>query len=351
MVTKLVTMTLVLLNKFVCMQQNYSNAEEMIGDEMFLSWFYKESDEKINSWQKWMSENPGYQPMVAEAVRMMNELNLSETPVPASRIEAAYTKLQTRLEETESDKTPVIQMKPARRRWWMGAAAAVLVLVAGISWLTWNSSSKSIIETPYGQLCQRELPDGSEVMLNANTVVTLSNSWKEGNDREVWLKGEAFFHVKKTAKKNRFIVHTDQLDVIVTGTQFNVRTIGDKTSVLLTEGSVIIKTADGQELNMVPGDFVEIQNNKAEKKTTNQETVLAWKDNKLNFDKTPIKEVAVMISNHYGVTVNLADESVAGKTITGMMPNNNLDDLLEALEATSEFKITRTDKTILIAKP
>lgn len=333
------------------MRKNFSTAEEMIGDEMFLSWFYKESDEKINSWQKWVNENPEYQPMVAEAVRLMNELNLSESAMPAFRIEAAYNKLHTRLEEPENDTAPVVQMKPARQRWWISAAAAVLVLVAGVTWFKWASSSKAIIETPYGQLCQRELPDGSEVMLNANTVVTLSNSWKEGNDREVWLKGEAFFHVKKTARKNRFIVHTDQLDIIVTGTQFNVRTIGDKTSVLLTEGSVTIKTIDGQELNMVPGDFVEIQNNKAEKKTTNQETVLAWKDNKLNFDKTPIKDVAVMISNHYGVTVNLADESVAGKTITGMMPNNNLDDLLEALEATTEFKITRTDKMILIAKP
>jgi transmembrane sensor len=333
------------------MQRKFSNAEEMIGDEMFLSWFYKETDEKINTWQKWMDENAEYQPMVAEAVKLMNELSLMESPVPVSRIEAAYNKLHTKLEDRENDTTPVIQMKPARRRWWIGAAAAVLLLVAGLTWFKWDSSSKGVIETPYGQLCQQELPDGSEVMLNANTVVRLSDSWKEGNDREVWLKGEAFFHVKKTAKKNRFIVHTDQLDIIVTGTQFNVRTIGDKTSVLLTEGSVIIKTADGQELNMVPGDFVEIQNNKAEKKTTNQETVLAWKDNKLNFDKTPIKEVAVMISNHYGVTVNLADESVAGKTITGMMPNNHLDDLLEALEATAEFKITRTDKTILIAKP
>ena len=333
------------------MQKSFINAEEMVADEMFLSWFYKESSEKINDWENWVNENPAYQPMVAEAVKLMNELEMSEQPLSAPHIEAAYTKLHTRLEELENDNAPVIAMKPSRKRWWMGAAAAVLLVIAGLSWFKWSYSSKSIIETPYGQLCQRQLPDGSEVMLNANTTVTLSDSWKEGNDREVWLKGEAFFHVKKTEKKNRFIVHTDQLDVIVTGTQFNVRTIGDKTSVLLTEGSVTIKTSNGEELKMVPGDFVEIQNNKAEKKTTNQETVLAWKDNKLNFDKTPIKDVAVMISNHYGVTVNLADESVAGKTITGMMPNNNLDDLLEALEATAEFKITRTDKTILIAKP
>ncbi len=46
--------------------------------------------------------------------------------------------------------------------------------------------------------------------------------WKEGTSREVWLKGEAFFHVSKTPTKARFIVHTERFDVVVTGTQFNV---------------------------------------------------------------------------------------------------------------------------------
>jgi ferric-dicitrate binding protein FerR (iron transport regulator) len=332
------------------MQKNFVSVEEMIADDMFLSWFYKESDEKVQEWEKWLGENPGYQPLASEAARLMDTLNIYETPVSSFRVEAAYNKLNAKLEELDNDMAPVVTMKPFRRRWWIGAAAAVFILFAGLAYFKF-SSSKPVIETQYGQLSQQVLPDGSQVMLNANTTVTLSKDWKEGDDREVWLKGEAFFHVKKTAQKNRFIVHTDQLDVIVTGTQFNVSTRDDKTSVLLTEGSVTIKTSDGEEILMEPGDFVEIHNNKAEKKTTNEEAVLAWKENKLNFEKTPMKEVAAMISNHYGVTVKLADDSVGEKTITGMMPNNNLDDLLKALEATADFKITRTDKTILIAKP
>jgi transmembrane sensor len=338
------------IKQLVRMQKSFDNIEEMMGDESFLAWFYKESDEKVKAWKNWLSENPVYHNMAAEAARELEALNTAEAPVAAFQIDAAYDKLNARLEEQDSDSVPVITMKPSRKRWWIGAAAAVLLLIAGITFFR-SSSSKPVIETRYGQVRQQELPDGSEVMLNANTTVTLGNGWKEGDDREVWLKGEAFFHVKKTAQKNRFIVHTDQLDVIVTGTQFNVRTTGDKTSVLLTEGSVTIKTSSGQELLMQPGDFVEIQNNKAEKKTTNQETILAWRDNKLNFDKTPMREVAIMINTHYGVTVNLADDSIAEKTITGMMPNNNLEDLLNALEATADFKITRMDKTILIAKP
>ncbi len=334
------------------MQKTFLNVDEMIADDTYLSWFYKESDEKVTVWENWLSENQEYRDMAAEATEIMDSFAVRENPVSSFKIEREYAELNAKLEELENDTAPVVRMRSSRRHWWIGAAAAVLILFSGLYFFKFSSvSSKPVIETQYGQLTQQELPDGSQVMLNAHTTVTLSKDWNQGEDREVWLKGEAFFHVKKTAQRNRFIVHAGQLDVIVTGTQFNVSTRDDKTSVLLTEGSVTIKTNDGQEILMKPGDFVEIQNNKAEKKTTNEETVLAWKENKLNFDKTPMKDVVSMIRNHYGVVIRLEDDSVGEKTINGIMPNNNLDVLLQAIEATNDFKIMRNDKTIVIANP
>jgi ferric-dicitrate binding protein FerR (iron transport regulator) len=331
------------------MEKTFAKVEEMIADELFLAWFYKEDAQKQMEWENWLSQNRGYQPMADEAVRIMASLSRIEQVVPDAHIDTAYKKLNEKLDMPARENASVIPMKRTRNRWWMAAAAVLLLAVAAAIYKF--SAPASVIETPYGQVAQQQLPDGSEVMLNANTVVRLGKGWENGEDREVWLKGEAFFHVKKTTQKNRFIVHTDQLDVIVTGTQFNVRSANGKTSVLLTEGSVTIRTADGQELLLAPGDFVEIENNKAEKIAMNQEMILAWKDNKLNFEKTAMRDVATMINNHYGVEVKLADESVAEKTITGMMPNNNLDDLLKALEATTEFKISRTNNRILIERP
>ena len=88
-------------------------------------------------------------------------------------------------------------MNPSRKRWWIGAvAAAVLILIGSFSFFNFFSP-KPVIETQYGHLSQKELPDGSKVMLNANTTVTLSKDWKEGKDREVWLKGEAFFECRR----------------------------------------------------------------------------------------------------------------------------------------------------------
>ncbi|HYC28299.1 MAG TPA: FecR domain-containing protein, partial [Chitinophagaceae bacterium] len=165
---------------------------------------------------------------------------------------------------------------------------------------------------------------------------------------EVWIKGEAFFHVKKTANKSRFIVHTNEMDIIVTGTQFNVVSRAEKSSVMLTEGSVFIRTKDGKETRLVPGDFVELLNSQLEKKEMKEEAVLAWKDKKILFNNTPLNEVVHQIKEHYGEEVTIADDALARQTVTGMMPNDNLEVLLKSLEASLECTVVRKDGRIII---
>ena len=67
------------------------------------------------------------------------------------------------------------------------------------------------------------------------------------------------------------------------------------------------------------------------KREGKQDNVLAWKENKLAFDNTALSEVAKIINQHYGVKVTMADNYVSTKSLTGIMPNNNLDDLLKAM--------------------
>lgn len=329
------------------MEKVFLNAEEVVADEMFQSWFLKENAEKIKVWEAWMIANPHQHNLVQEAVAIMEQIDMKENTVPLSQVEMAYDKLNANLTDAENTTAPVFQIKPRRSRWWM-AAAAVLIIAGAFSF--WKfSNNKTSIESPYGQISKHQLPDGSEVMLNANSTITLSQGWDEGKDREVWLKGEAFFEIKKTANKSKFTVHTDQGDIIVTGTRFNATNRDNKTRVLLTEGSVILKAKEGNEIVMKPGDFVEMQSNQVEKKKADEEVVTAWKQNKLVFQETPIKEAIKIISNHYGVKITLANESIEEKTITGILPNNNLDDLLKALEATTGFKITKKNKEIIIS--
>ncbi|MEP6711772.1 MAG: FecR domain-containing protein, partial [Ferruginibacter sp.] len=236
-----------------------------------------------------------------------------------------------------------------RRKLWYAAAAVLLigVLSIGLKFLVSNAG-KPQLATEYGQIKQDKLPDGTEIILNANSKLTYPRQWKEGTDREVWIKGEAFFHVKKTVQHNKFIVHTDAFDIEVTGTSFDVINREGKSSIILKEGSVKIHRPGEAEILMKPGDFVEFTNEQIQKKTVTKQDYLAWTESKLVFDNTALKDVVTIIKQHYGVDVKLMGNDLAEKTITGIMPNNNLDVLLEALEATQEFTIKRIDNIITI---
>jgi transmembrane sensor len=331
------------------MTKSFSNIEDVLADESFQAWHYKESEQAIRVWEDWLRENPQYNQIVEEATSLLNGIKVREQEVATGKVDIAYQRLVNRLQLGEQPAAPVVPIRRTGRRWWVAAAAILVIAAAAAFWKF--SASKAVIETPYGQLARHQLPDGSEVMLNANSAVTLSEGWDEGKDREVWLKGEAFFQVAKTAKKTKFIVHTDQLDVIVTGTKFNVSNRDGKTRVFLAEGGVTIQSHDGKQIAMHPGDFVEIQRDIIEKKVADEESVLAWKDNKLSFYNTPMKEAIRTISDHYGVKISIEGKDIGEKTITGIMPNDNLDVLLKALEATTSFRISRHNNEIVILEP
>ena len=192
------------------------------------------------------------------------------------------------------------------------------------------------------------MPDGTEVTLNANSKVSYG-TWKEGSPREVWINGEALFHVKKTPELSKFIVHTNAFDIEVTGTIFNVLNTPGKSNIILKEGSVKIHREGEPEILMNPGDFVEFSNEQIQKTRVTKQDDLAWTESKLIFDNTPLTEVATRIKNHYGVDVKLTGKNVADKTITGIMPNDNLDVLLKALEATLDCDIQHTNNQIIIS--
>ncbi len=328
------------MNKF------FSSFEEVIADENFLAWYLQTDLTKAKLWQNWLTQNPEQQPVVNDAIHYLESIQLAEAVVPNYQVKQAHERLMASIKTTQA---PVVHLARNKKFRWIAAAAAVVVLIIGAYQYTATSGANQLkLNTQYGQLAKYKLPDGSGVMLNANSKITLNKNWKQGSNREVWLEGEGFFEVQKTKEKTPFIVHTSGMDILVTGTRFNVVNRGAERNVLLTEGSVTLKLSNGKELKMLPGDFVKLNNRQPEKIKAPEEQILAWKQAKLVFQNTAMKEVAKTINLHYGIEVTLG-KGVELKKITGILPNNNLDVLLKALEATMDFTIYRGDKKITIS--
>ncbi|WEK33713.1 MAG: FecR domain-containing protein [Candidatus Pseudobacter hemicellulosilyticus] len=329
------------------MEKNFASIEDIIADEGFQSWYAGMDDLHSREWAAWMARHPEQLPLVEEARHALQQLVVDQRPLAEGQQEAAERRLMLRLRQEGA----LVPMHPAsvrpKRRWYWAAAAAVLLLAAG-SWFFWFSLRHASVQTAFGEIREQQLPDGSTVVLNANSELRFSEGWEKGSEREVWLKGEAFFHVSKMPDHKQFIVHADQLDIIVTGTQFNVVNRQDMTNVMLTEGGVLVQSQDGQRLTLTPGDYVTFSNNRLQRWTAKEETVLAWREKKLIFENTPLKTAVQQIEALYGVTIRLEKESIGEKPISGILPNDNLDALLQALEATNVFRVVRKDNGLII---
>jgi transmembrane sensor len=332
------------------MPKNYTAVEDLLSDESFLAWHFRADDVSVAKWDDWIAADPDHRRLAEEAIAFMQSLQIREKGVSEGAITRAEGRLLHKIHDLEQRKGLVVRLTAGRGKW---IAAACILLVCGLTGLLVLRARKNELKTAYGQIRESRLPDGSVVTVNADSRISFDEAgWKDGKDREVWLTGEAFFHVAKTPMKSRFIVHANHFDIIVTGTQFNVVSRDDKSNVMLKEGSVILhNTESGNDIKMAPGDFVEYRRAGLEKKAAKTDSVLAWKDRKLVFDKTPVSDLVRIIKEHYGVTVITADDSLADKTITGIMPNDNLDVLLQTLEGTGNFKVTRGKDTVFISAP
>lgn len=357
------------------MLANYLEPEDILADENFLSWYFKTEASREQAWEEWMSAHPDSKELVMQAVQILDNTRLREKELAAGQLEKAESRLfksislseaaapyfkdqdqpSTRKEPSADQAIGIadirtLQTKPVPRFKW-GVAAAALIILAGGALLTGSLlRSKPELKTQFGEIIRQQLPDGTEVTMNANSRLDYFSEWKDGKDREVWVKGEAYFHVTKTQQHSRFIVHTSHFDVIVTGTQFNVLDRHEKGNVLLQEGSVTIMTKEGKMVQLTPGEFAEFGGDRqVDKRPARQDSVTAWKEQKLIFDHTPLREIVNIIDDQYGVAVKLADDSVGNKTVCGIMPNNNLDVLLQAIQATADFNVKKEKGAITIS--
>ncbi len=258
--------------------------------------------------------------------------------------EAALRQYRACLDETGAEApagTPDRQGRwlrnPAVRRL---AAACVVVLVAAAVVLfgLGDLIRYRTYATRSGETRSLVLPDGSQVALNANSTLKVARYLPGTDGREVWLTGEAFFTVAKRPDRARFVVHTQDLDVVVLGTQFNVTQRRGDTRVVLSEGKVKLlprTAAHAPPVLMAPGDLVQVSaaRRQVARRTVTPENYSSWRENKLVFDSTPLAEVLLTVQDFYGVRVKLADPAMGEKKFTATLPNNDLNIVLKAISS------------------
>ena len=129
---------------------------------------------------------------------------------------------------------------PIKKLWPNLTVAASIAIILGI----FLYNPQKIYTSNYGEQISVTLPDGSEMILNAKSIASFDkSSWNV--NREVSLKGEAFFKVKKGGK---FTVVTDNGNISVLGTQFNVQSQDSFFEVTCFEGKVKVQSNTAKKI-------------------------------------------------------------------------------------------------------
>lgn len=326
------------------MENKPETIESLLNNDSFLAWASGSATADQQYWNHYMLSGTENKQNMDDALRLYHALKLQEVPVNKGIIQAEKDKLLNSLNAPAGR-----IVKFAWKKWLSVAAVFAIILTA---FFIANTNSKQHIKTAYGEKTEVNLADGSSITLNSNSSVKYSSGFESKKQREVWITGEAFFSVAKTTDHKKFIVHAGKFDVIVTGTKFNVVSRENSSSVLLVEGSITLQRGN-EEIAVEPGELVELStdgNNvkMVPKKIATTEQQLAWLDKRIVLENTTLAEVAGKIKELYGVNVVFSDKNVEKKTITGILPNDNLDILLNALEATSDFDVERNGDTVNI---
>jgi len=190
------------------------------------------------------------------------------------------------------------------------------------------------ISTPRGGQYQLLLSDGTKVWLNAASSLKFPTSF-EGNERRVELNGEGYFEVAHNPAKP-FHVNSNEIDVQVLGTHFNIMAYADEEVVRtsLLEGSVKIIKAD-ESLVITPGSQAIVRNNSdviSLNKNVDMEQVVAWKNGYFYFDNITIPEIMRQISRWYNVEVIYEGSVPKGHYVGRPSRNLNLSQLLKVIE-------------------
>lgn len=254
----------------------------------------------------------------------------------APTIDAEAVLAQFKQRKLEKKESKVI---PLNYKAFFKVAAAIAVVLTSSYFLFFNSTTT--FETAIAQTESFQLPDESEVTLNASSKITFDkNNWKK--DRSLTLEGEAYFQVEKGQK---FSVNTQNGIVQVLGTHFNVKQRDNYYEVKCYEGLVSV-TYENKVVKLPPGKTFRVVNNTIEAVEDFVVQGPSWLQKESTFDRIPLAQVIAELERQYNIKIVTEDIDTT-KLFTGTFSNDNQQVALEAVTIPLQLSYRIEGKTII----
>ena len=200
------------------------------------------------------------------------------------------------------------------------------------------------ITVPAGQRVNLDLPDGSNVWLNAGTRMQYPVSFMK-DKREVILDGEAYFEVARN-EKCPFVVRTHAMDIEVLGTKFNVEAYSKKAvfEASLMQGKIRVKSPHNEKTAVVllPNYKTTLKDGRLVVSKIDDYNVYRWKEGLYCFKSKPFTQIMEDLERYYDLKIQVDKKSIESVALTGKFRiSDGLDYALRVLQKDVSFTYRR----------
>jgi len=273
-----------------------------------------------------------------------------------------------------------------QKKWQLFVAFLFFIIMTGWILIYLNPGKKgaeasvalNTVVTRYGNKSKINLPDGSQVWLNAGSKLEYNGVDFNSRKREVYLSGEAYFDIVHNAMKP-FFVRSGNMQVKVLGTTFNVKAYPEEemmeTSLIKGAVEITIKdrpddiyilrpnekllvsqdrvTGSSSGSNYKPSlikDARDIVSLKKIDYSAREKIVMetAWVQNKLVFRSEKFSDLAVKMERWYGVPIKFRNTGREDLMFTGVFTTETITQALNAMRVVQPFNFSFEDDTIYI---
>jgi len=206
------------------------------------------------------------------------------------------------------------------------------------------------LSIPRGGEYQVVLPDGTKVWMNAASTLRYPTRFT-GNERKVFLNGEAYFEVAKNARMPFHVIVDTDMTVQVLGTHFNIKAYSDEDEVKTTLVEGMVKVSNKMNTVMLSPSKQAAWGKINQQLTVSEADVekeTAWKNGMIEFREDNLPYIMKQISRWYDVDVILTGNYPDGNYSGSIRRQSTLLQVLEILKAAGvQFKMEGKKLTIM----
>ena len=336
------------------MSESLQSPKQSPIQEQAIEWLVKLRDDELDpesfhEFSEWLAESSSHIEAFAAAEQLFKDIVVA---AQTETISAPAQQQQTsNVISFERQQTPVKQPPTKSFNSWLvsafGVAAVWLIAVNLIipSQANLFSDYFSDYHTETGELRTVQLSDGSRVLLNTNTAISMDFT---ASTRNIVLHhGQAQFTVAKDSQRP-FTVVSDTLRAQALGTVFDVNHPDSaETSVLVQEHAVSANLTDSNDpthsITIQEGQILHHRKGQAlqNPESVNLSQATAWQQHKLIINDRPLTELITELERHQTGRVFISDASLNNLRVSGVFSLDNPQDTLRIICESLNLKQTQ----------